>query len=180
MQRGRPAATSGARAGIADLQIIRLPVPIDDGSTTAAGDAGTTGEVDRTGNVAGGATATTTSTALSGSAIIVGSRGGKVSAGRFTVIVPPLAIRGTAIITIEVPDSSRLLCDISISPPSANNFLQPVTLRTDCSGIPGIHLDQLVTFWYDPVLNLRIPQVTEADLLTQSVSTRCGTSRVTP
>jgi len=167
-----PAATSGAQAGIADLQIIRVPVPIVDESAPGAGDAGATGEVDRTGDLStGSAAAATQPTSVSGSGVIDGSRGGRVSAGRFAVIVPPLAIRGTATITIVVPDTSRLLCDISISPPSANKFLLPVTLRTDCSGIPGLHLDQLVTFWYNPALNLWIPQLTVPDLLSQWVST---------
>jgi hypothetical protein len=63
-----------------------------------------------------------------GTETIDGLLGGRLQVGRWTVIVPPGAIDGTVTITLKVPDKSRLQCELSISPESANKFLIPVTL----------------------------------------------------
>jgi len=66
-------------------------------------------------------TATTTRT-------IVGLLGGTVTAGDFTVVIPPGAILGTAAVTVTQPDRSHSVVQLGIAPASSNKFLLPVLL----------------------------------------------------
>ncbi len=70
----------------------------------------------------------------SGSAIIVGTLGGTLKVGRFALSVPAGAISGTVQISIAVPDPSRMECQLSIWPASANGFKLPVGLACDVTG----------------------------------------------
>jgi len=87
---------------------------------------------------------------LRGSAWIIGSLGGVVRAGRFAVIVPAGAISGAAQVTVTMPDSTMMLCDLSISPPSANQFKIPVQLVADLSSAKLLDVSKCTTYWYDP------------------------------
>lgn len=80
---------------------------------------------------------------------IDGSKGGSFSNGYFTLVVPPGAFAGKATLSILVPDPTELRCDLTISPPEANNFNVPVELMADCS--TGIDVDptKLATVWHD-------------------------------
>jgi len=86
----------------------------------------------------------------SASAKIDGNKGGKVTCGRFTVIVPPGAFIGPATITISVADPSVLVCDLSITPQAANRFKVPVQLVTDLKDLT-VSVPSQTTYWYDPV-----------------------------
>jgi hypothetical protein len=89
-------------------------------------------------------------TAVRGSARIDGSVGGAVRAGRFTVMVPPGAFAGPATITITMPDSALMLCELSISPASANHFKVPVQLVADLSSSRVTDASTFTMYWYDP------------------------------
>jgi hypothetical protein len=84
------------------------------------------------------------------SALIDGSLGGSVRAGRFTVKVPPGAFSGTATVTVTMPDSALMLCDLSISPASANRFKVPVQLVADLSSANLTDASTFTMYWYDP------------------------------
>ena len=86
----------------------------------------------------------------SSSVRISGLLGGTVSAGAFKVVIPPLAIQGTATVTVSQSDLSKLQCDLSISPASANHFFLPVTLVADASSLPQNKLSVSTIQWYDP------------------------------
>jgi hypothetical protein len=59
---------------------------------------------------------------------IVGLLSGTLSAGDFTVIIPPAAFSGKATVTVHQPDLSIPVVDLSITPASANRFRLPVLL----------------------------------------------------
>jgi len=90
------------------------------------------------------------STQLSASKTLVGAVGGTVQVGRFTLIVPPGAIQGTATITVQIPDPSVMRCDLSIAPASANGFKVPVLLVGNLLGAKDLDPLNVGTLWYDP------------------------------
>lgn len=67
-------------------------------------------------------------TASSATLRLNGTKGGSVSAGQFTVVVPPGAFAGQATITVSQPDPGDLRVDLGIWPASKNSFAVPVTL----------------------------------------------------
>jgi hypothetical protein len=81
---------------------------------------------------------------------ISGITGGTVSAGAFKVIIPPGAIVGSAVVTVTQPDLSKLQCDLSISPPTENHFLIPVTLIANASSLSPTELSGSTIQWYNP------------------------------
>ena len=84
------------------------------------------------------------------SAWISGSVGGVVRAGRFAVRIPAGAFLGLAQVTVTMPDSSMMLCDLSISPASANQFKVPVQLVADLSATDMTDASTCTMYWYDP------------------------------
>ena len=53
---------------------------------------------------------------------IDGLLGGVVTAGRMTVVIPPGAIAGTAVVTVTQPDTAQLVTELHVSPESLNQF----------------------------------------------------------
>lgn len=90
------------------------------------------------------------SPALSVSAKIDGSAGGSLRGGRFVLRVPAGAYDGIATVTMTLPDSTVMLCDMEISPVSLNAFKVPVDLRLDTSDL-SIDPSELSIYWYDPL-----------------------------
>ncbi|HXL15456.1 MAG TPA: hypothetical protein VN972_05160 [Methylomirabilota bacterium] len=88
---------------------------------------------------------------LSASVRIDGSRGGMVRAGRFSVKIPAGAVSGTATVTLTMPDSTVMVCDLSIAPSSANAFNVPVQLTADLSSTDLPDASSLTMYWYDPI-----------------------------
>ncbi len=86
---------------------------------------------------------------LAGSLTIIGRVGGTLSVGRFTVSVPPGALMGTAQISIQVPDPTRMACRLNISPSWANSFKGQVGLACDVSGGNFADEGDLIWAWYD-------------------------------
>ena len=66
---------------------------------------------------------------------VVGLVGGTVSAGHFTVVVPPLAFVGVATVTAKVPFPDASQCELGISPEDKNQFLTPVMLVANMDGL---------------------------------------------
>lgn len=89
------------------------------------------------------------STSASQTQKIDGAKGGTVGCGRFKLLIPPGAFKGSATIKMVIPDLSVLVCDLAISPASANNFLVPVTLAADCSNTSVTDPSTLVQAWFD-------------------------------
>ena len=87
---------------------------------------------------------------VSASNSIDGSRGGTVKVGRFTVRVPAGAFSGSATVTVSMPDSTVMICDLGIAPVAANGFRTPVELTADLSA-PGVaDASNFTMYWYDP------------------------------
>ena len=89
-------------------------------------------------------------TSLRSTKNVDGSRGGVVRAGRYSVAIPPGAFSGSATVTLSMPDSNVMLCDLSITPSSANRFKYPAQLTADFSSSGITDASTLTTYWYDP------------------------------
>lgn len=113
-----------------------------------------------------------TPVAVSTSRTINGLLGGIVSAGRFTVVIPPLAIRGVATVTVSMPDTSELRCDLGIQPASANGFGVPVLLVAQCGGLLDLgRLRDSRILWLNPATGQWVPVPgSQVDLAGLSVS----------
>ena len=90
------------------------------------------------------------SKSLSSTAMVEGSRGGVLRAGRFSVKLPPGAFSGSANVTLSMPDSTLMICELSISPSSANRFRYPAKLTADLSSSGITDASTYTTYWYDP------------------------------
>lgn len=65
---------------------------------------------------------------------LLGNLGGTVEAGRFSVDLSPDAFPGVAQVKVTQLDSSQLVCELGITPASANYFLAPVQLTVNLKG----------------------------------------------
>jgi len=88
-------------------------------------------------------TATTTRT-------IVGLLGGTITAGDFTVVIPPGAILGTASVTVTQPDRSHSVVQLGIAPASANKFLLPVLLVANAKAMDRTLLSVAYISYFNP------------------------------
>jgi hypothetical protein len=102
---------------------------------------------------------------------IIGSTGGSLTDGRWSVTVPPDAVSGTATIEIEVPSLASPGCQLEITPASKNQFVVPVVLTADCHLIPAEKLKTFSIFWYDPSNSKWVPVANSTvDLQAKTVS----------
>lgn len=83
------------------------------------------------------------------SARVDGAVGGRLVCGRYVATVPPGAFAGVGTITMWLPDSTLMLCELSISPAELNGFLVPVNLALHTSGTSA-DTDSLDVYWWDP------------------------------
>ena len=101
---------------------------------------------------------------------IYGTLGGLVSAGNFTVVIPPLAISGTATVKVTQPDVTKPYVDLEISPASANKFRVPVTLIANAKPMSNGLLAVAYIAWFDPSTGKWVPMVSsEVNLLNRTV-----------
>jgi len=101
---------------------------------------------------------------------INGTLGGLVSAGNFTVVIPPLAVSGTVTVTVSQPDVSKPYVNLEISPPSANGFLVPVTLIADAAPMSTKTLAAAYVSWFNPSTGKWQPMPSKVDLASRTVS----------
>ena len=80
----------------------------------------------------------------------VGLLVGTISAGDFTLVVPPLALTRTATITVRQPDPARPVVELSISPATANRFLVPVILAGNASKMDRSLISVACISYYNP------------------------------
>lgn len=88
--------------------------------------------------------------AVSASVYVRAVKGGTVRAGDFTVIVPPLALKGDAIITVRQPDVTRPEVELSITPEERNTFLLPVLLVADAQPMDAALVSTSYISWWNP------------------------------
>jgi hypothetical protein len=99
---------------------------------------------------------------LVATAWIDGNQGGKITCGRYTVMIPAGAFVGPATITVTEPDPTVLLCDLAIEPAAANHFKIPVQLTADVHDIK-VDPSQLAIYWYDPLLGRWVNMFASSD-----------------
>ncbi|HEY6573009.1 MAG TPA: hypothetical protein VI198_06780 [Candidatus Eisenbacteria bacterium] len=80
---------------------------------------------------------------------IDGAVGGRLVCGRYVASVPPGAFLGVGVITMTLPDSTLMLCDLEVSPAELNAFLLPIDLSLHTTGTTT-DLDSLEIYWWDP------------------------------
>jgi hypothetical protein len=88
--------------------------------------------------------------AAEGSKAIFGMLGGQVTAGAFTVVIPPHAISGFATVRVRQPDISKPYVSLEISPSRANSFKVPVLLVADASPMDSELLKSAVISYFNP------------------------------
>jgi len=104
------------------------------------------------------------------SAAIDGARGGELRAGRFSLVVPAGAFQGLAVISMTMPDSTVMVCDLAITPSSLNKFSVPVQLTADLSSTNMKDASGCTNYWFDP---------TNVRWVSLSTKSRCSGSLVT-
>lgn len=102
--------------------------------------------------------------------MIVGMIGGRVSAGNFTVVIPPLAVLGTVTIKVTQPDALKPVVDLNILPASANIFRIPVTLVANASPMSTDMLAKAYIAWFNPATGRWEPMPSKVDLERRTVS----------
>lgn len=102
--------------------------------------------------------------------LIHGALGGTVSAGDFTVVIPPLAVKGVATVTVRQPDVTKPYVSLHIWPATANDFRVPVILVADASPMESLNLSAAVISWFNPATGKWEPQVASSvDLTNRTV-----------
>ena len=81
---------------------------------------------------------------------LVGSLGGLLSNGRWTVTIPAGAVDGSATVSLGVSSSTSASCQLGITPADKNHFTVPVTLTIDCRSVPSDQLANYTIYWFDP------------------------------
>jgi hypothetical protein len=87
--------------------------------------------------------------AVSMSAKIDGSTGGRLTCGRFILAVPAGAYAGVGTITMSMADSTVMVLDVHIDPDSLNAFALPVSVALSTQGA-AVDPDSLSIYWWDP------------------------------
>jgi len=90
------------------------------------------------------------SSSTASKSVVVGLLGGVVSVGDFTVVIPPLALRQTATITVSQPDLAHPVVNLGIAPASANGFLLPVLLVANAKRLDPALLSVATISYYNP------------------------------
>jgi len=79
-------------------------------------------------------------------AVVSASSRVTIHAGDFSVVIPARAFSGNATITVTQPDVTKPVVELSIFPPSKNDFREPVTLIANTTKADG----STCLSWYDP------------------------------
>lgn len=103
---------------------------------------------------------------------LVGSLGGSLTNGRWTVVLPPGAVDGNGQVTLAVANAASADCHLEIFPRSLNDFSVPVTLTASCASVPASELADYVIYWYDPAARRWVEQPSEVNLAARTVSAR--------
>ena len=86
---------------------------------------------------------------LSVQRVVDGSAGSRLVCGRFVATVPAGAFEGVGTITMTMPDTTLMLCELEVTPAELNNFAVPVELSLRTTGTTT-DLDSLEVYWWDP------------------------------
>ncbi len=146
-----------ASAGCSNMPTAPLAPPVSSASGT--------GEPAQILGLLEGSSSTTTKT------VTIGLLGGVVSAGDFTIVIPPAALTRTATVTVSQPDPTRPVVNLSISPATANGFLLPVVLTANARKMDRSLLSVACISYYNPSTGTWEDLTSTVNLLGLTVST---------
>jgi hypothetical protein len=75
--------------------------------------------------------------------------GGRLVCGRYVLSIPPGAFAGVGMVSMALPDSTLMLCNLTIAPAELNAFQLPVSLEIHTSETTA-DTDSLEIYWWDP------------------------------
>jgi hypothetical protein len=101
---------------------------------------------------------------------LIGSLGGSLTNGRWTVAIPAGAVDGSATVSLGVASSTSASCQLGISPADKNHFDVPVTLTVDCRSVPSDQLANYTIYWFDPSQGKWVEVASNVDLTNKRVS----------
>lgn len=87
---------------------------------------------------------------LTVTAEIDGALGGRLVCGSYVLTFPAGVFVGIGAVTMTMPDSTIMLCDLDVLPAELNEFLKPVDLALHTTGT-NADLDSLQMYWWDEV-----------------------------
>lgn len=103
--------------------------------------------------------------------LVTPGRGGRVSAGRFTVIIPRGALRQAAFVTVKHVDLTKNEVELEVRPDRANNFRMPVLLVVDGSSMDASLISTQTIYGWNPDESRWDAGIgVQVDLVDQSVS----------
>lgn len=117
--------------------------------TSAAGRSSLSPVIDEPGGPADAPEASTVEGAYS-TRLVTPGRGGSVSAGRFTVIIPRGALRQAAFVTVKHVDLTKNEVELEVRPAAANNFRMPVLLVADCASMDESLISTQTFYGWNP------------------------------
>ncbi len=91
-----------------------------------------------------------TPVSASRSVFVRAALGGTVAAGNFKVVIPPLALKADAIVTVRQPDVTKPEVELGITPEDRNGFRLPVLLVADASAMDHKLLSLATIGWWNP------------------------------
>lgn len=102
---------------------------------------------------------------------LIGSLGGSLTNGRWTVVIPAGAVEGAAKIALGVSNSTSSECQLEIWPADQNHFQVPATLTADCRSVSSDRLKSYVIYWYNPSTRTWVQvEGSRVDLVSKTVS----------
>ena len=99
---------------------------------------------------------------VAATARVDGNLGGTIRAGRYSVMIPPGAFVGPATVTVSMPDSTVMICDLAISPAAANKFQKPVQLMANLYAPDMTDASGCTNYWFDPTRNTWVSLATKS------------------
>lgn len=96
---------------------------------------------------------------------VITPEGGWLQCGRFLLVVPDSSFDSTATVTMTMPDTTAMLCDLDIQPARLNRFNKDVLLSVNTTGTTT-DAEALSIYWYNPTGRTWVDMNCEKDMAT--------------
>jgi hypothetical protein len=104
------------------------------------------------------------------SVLVMAAKGGIVTAGRYTVTIPPFALTENTLITVRVEEADGTVgCELL---PHGIQFAAPVLLTMNLTGTSFTATEPVTIFWYDTSKGVWVDVGATLDIATLRVSSQ--------